>query len=162
METQPPGTHGTRKVYPTIFISFVFKARVKNAVEAPIVKLVDAFSNNMTNKFYVDVRDYRSSDADYVLEQVMKTIIKRVFELLGRGKKFRISLEARFVKPDGDEATSRFWGTRSQLPQVILPDTNLEAEILEQLEMMKLGIDNYTSNESGWVLEMVNRFVIEH
>ena len=59
METQPPGTHGTRKVYPTIFISFVFKARVKNAVEAPIVKLVDAFSNNMTNKFYVDVRDYK-------------------------------------------------------------------------------------------------------
>ena len=151
METQPPGTHGTRKVYPTISISFV-----------SIVKLVDAFSNNMTNKFYVDVRDYRSSDADYVLEQVMKTIIKRVFELLGRGKKFRISLEARFVKPDGDEATSRFWGTRSQLPKVILPDTNLEAEILEKLEMMKLGIDNYTSRGSGWVLEMVNRFVIEH
>ena len=45
---------------------------------------------------------------------------------------------------------------------MILPDTDLEAEILEQLEMMKLGIDNYTSNESGWVLEMVNRFVIEH
>ena len=28
---------------------------------------------------------------------------------------------------------------------------------MEQLEMMKLGIDNYTSRESGWV----NRFVIE-
>ena len=74
--------------------------------------MVDTFSNDTTNKFYVDVRDYRSSDADYLLEQAMKTIIIRVRELLGRGKKFRISLEARFVKPDGDEATSRFWGDR--------------------------------------------------
>ena len=70
-------------------------------------------------------------------------------------------MEARLVKPAGDEAVSRFWGTRAQMPRVILPDTNLEAEIMEQLEMMKLGIDNYTSRGSGWVLEMVNRFLIE-
>ena len=132
-----------------------------NAVEAPEVRLVTTFSNNTTNKFYADVGDYRSSDVDYVLGQAMPIITTRIRDLLGRGKKFRISLEARFVKPDGDEAVSRFWGTRGQMPRVILPDTNLEAEILEQLERMKLGMDEYTYRGSGWVLEMVNRFLIE-
>ena len=149
----------------------VFKSRVKkgelldmlgvNAVETPEVKLVNTFGNDTTNKFYVDVRDFRSSDADYVLERAMEIIVKRVRELLGRGKKFRISMEGRLVKPDGDKAVSRFWGTRAQMPRVILTDTDLTAEILEQLEMMKLGIDNYTSRGSGWVLEMINRFLIE-
>ena len=137
----------------------VFKSRVKkgelldmlggNVVEAPEVKLVYTFGNDTVNKFYVDVRDYRSSDADYVLERAMEIIVRRIRELLGRGKKFRISMEGRVVKPDGDEAVSRFWGTRAQMPRVILPNTDLTAEILEQLEMMKLGIDNYTSRGSG-------------
>ena len=86
-----------------------FKARAKkaellggNAVGVPEVKLVNTFSKNTTNKFYANVGDYRSSDVDYVLGQAMPIIVKRIRELLGRGQKFRFSLEARFVKPDGD------------------------------------------------------------
>ena len=133
-----------------------------NAVEAPEVRLVTTFSNNTTNKFYADVGYYQSSNVDYVLGQAMSIITARICDLLGRGKLFWFSLEARFVKPDGDEAVSRFWGTRAQMPRVILPDADLVAEILELLEMMKLGIDNYTYRGSGWVLEMFNMFVIEH
>ena len=63
----------------------VFKSRVKkgelldmlgvNAVETPEVKLVNTFGNDTTNKFYVDERDFRSSDADYVLERAMEIIV---------------------------------------------------------------------------------------
>ena len=73
-----------------------FKSRVKkgellelmrgNAVGVPEVRLVTTFSNDTVNKFYVDVRDYRSSDADYALERAMEIIVNRIRELLGRGK----------------------------------------------------------------------------
>ena len=62
-----------------------FKSRVKkgellellggDAVEAPDVESVNTFSNGTANKFYVDLRDYRSSDPDYVLERAMPIII---------------------------------------------------------------------------------------
>ena len=129
--------------------------------EKPKVKLVTILDNKTTDKFDVDVSDYQSIDLDYVLGQAFPIMDGEIRRLMGRGKKFRISMEAKLVKPDGKEARSTFWGTHNKGSQVILPDANIKSEIEEQAEQMKKGIDEYTSRGSGWVLELISKFRIE-
>lgn len=130
-------------------------------IENQEFRLVTTFTNNVTNKFYADVSDYNSPDIYFVLRQAMPYIIDRIQQLMGRGKKFRISMEGRFVKPTGEEMLARLWGTRGQMPRVILPHTDLEEEIMEQAELIEAGVSEIEMCGSGWVLEIVSRSFIE-
>ena len=51
-----------------------------------------------------------------------------------------MSVEAEFVKMDGMSIVLRFWGTKGNLVTVVLPRSDIDRTLADQVEFMKRNI----------------------
>ena len=72
-----------------------------------------------------------------------------------------MSVEAEFVKMDGMSIVLRFWGTKGNLVTVVLPRSDIDRTLADQVEFMKRNIGEFTSNGSGWILVEITKLYFE-